>query len=371
MSIEKIPGGGTRVRWRDPNGRQYKKTFSNQTEAKRFEAAVTTDMARGAWTDPRAGRVRFGAFASDWLDTTVHLKPATRVSYEMLLRRYVVPAFGPLRMGTIERVTVHVWVSQMKAAGAGAGTLRNAYRVLSLVLAEAVRSKLIAVNPAADIDLPRSRKQEMRFLHPQEIRTLAGEIDPRFRALVLTAGFTGLRWGELAALRVHRVDLLHATIDVRESVSEVGGHLEEVGTKTGERRTVPLPRFLLDELSQHLGCYSSTDGYVFTASQGGPLRHQNFTRRHYKPALRRAGLDPATRFHDLRHSAASIAINGGANVLLVQKMLGHASATLTLDTYAHLWESKKQELRESLDDAWSATVSSEVIERPAVRKLRS
>jgi integrase len=241
---------------------------------------------------------------------------------------------------------------------AGPGTIRNAYRVLSRVLAEAVRSRLIATNPAIDVDLPRSRKQEMRFLTPQELRSLANTIESRFRALIVTAGFTGLRWGELAALRAQHLDLLHGAIDVREAVSEVGGHLVEVGTKTYEQRTVPLPRFLCAELTEHLGSFASPAGLVFTSLQGNGLRRNNFYRRHFKPALRRAGLDPAVRLHDLRHTAASIAINQGASVVLVQRMMGHASATVTLDTYTHLFESREQHLRDNLDQAWLEAQSS-------------
>jgi integrase len=265
-----------------------------------FTGDLQEARARGAWTDPRAGRVRFGDFASAWLDTTVHLKPATRASYEMLLRLYVLPSFGQLRIGAIERVTVQAWLSELKAAGAGAGTIRNAYRILSRVLGEAVRSRLIAANPAADVRLPKSRKKEMHFLTPEEIGRLADAVEPRFSSLILVAGFTGLRWGELAALRVGRLDLLHGAIDVRDAVSEVGGRIVEVGTKTWQRRTVPVARFLCDELTEHLGRFSSPDGLVFTAPQGGPLRRQNFYRRHFKPALWRSGLDPALTFHDLR-----------------------------------------------------------------------
>jgi len=172
------------------------------------------------------------------------------------------------------------------------------------------------------------------------------------RALILMAGFTGLRWGELAALHREHLDLLRGSVDVRYSVSEVNGHIEEVGTKTGERRTVPLPKFLCDVLLEHLGQFSSPDGHVFASPEGGPLRRQNFYSRYFKPALGRAGLDPKLRFHDLRHSAASIAINRGANVLQVQNMLGHSSATVTLDTYSHVFPSLAEQLREDLDAAY-------------------
>jgi len=183
------------------------------------------------------------------------------------------------------------------------------------------------------------------------------------------AGYTGLRWGELAALRPKHLDLLRGTVDVREALSEVGGHLETVSTKTGKERTVGLPRFLCDLLGEHLARYPGE--YVFTAPESGPLRRHNFYRRVWKRALRDAGLDEATRFHDLRHSAASIAINRGANVLQVQGMLGHSSATVTLDTYSHEFPALAEQLRDGLDAAYreSHAASMRLLEGPEVVEI--
>ena len=153
-------------------------------------------------------------------------------------------------------------------------------------------------------------------------------------------------------LRLEDLDLLRAIVDVRRSTSEVNGQLQEVETKSGERRTVPIPRVLCRILTEHLGQYSSPDGWVFTSPAGQRLRRHNFYRRHFKPAVGRARLDPGLRFHDLRHSAASIAINRGANVLQVQQMLGHSSATVTLDTYGHILPALAEQLRQSLDEAF-------------------
>jgi integrase len=351
VSIRKKASGKYEARYYDPRGRLRGKSFATKTAARQFLAEIETDKRRGEWVDPRSGQVRFRDFAEDWLATIADRKPSTRARYESLLRVWITPHFGDLRLSSIERVQIQAWLAQLRATGVGSGTVRNAFRVLSSVLAEAAHSKLIAANPATGFKLPAPRREEMRFLTPSEIRRLADAIEPPFRALVLMAGFTGLRWGELAALHREHLDLLRGSVDVRYSVSEVNGHIEEVGTKTGERRTVPLPKFLCDILLDHLGHFSSPDGLVFTSPEGGPLRRQNFYSRHFKPALGRSGLDPL-RFHDLRHSAASIAINRGANVLQVQNMLGHSSATVTLDTYSHVYPALAEQLREDLDAAY-------------------
>jgi integrase len=299
-SIRQSPSGKFEARYRDPHGRLRGKTFRRKSDERRFLVAVEADKQRGTWTDPRSGRITVRDFAMAWLETTVHLKPSTRKSYEMLLRRYVIPNFGGLRLASIQRIQVQAWLSEMVGAGVGAGTVRNAYRVLSAILAEAERSRVITANPAKKIPLPKSRAQDMHFLLPEEIGRLADAMHPRFKALILTAGFTGLRWGKLAALRVEHLDLLRGTIDVRESVTEVGGRLERIATKSGERRTVPIARFLTEVLGEHIKQFLGAEGSVFTSPEGGPLRHQNFYRRHFKPALRQAGLDPGVRFHDLR-----------------------------------------------------------------------
>jgi integrase len=149
---------------------------------------------------------------------------------------------------------------------------------------------VIQRNPAKRIPLPKSTREEMRFLSAEQIRVLADAIDPRHRALILMAGFTGLRWGELAGLRAEHLDLLRGTVNVREALTEAGSEVVRVvPTKTGQRRTVPLPRFLSKVLTEHLASYPGPDGFVFSSTEGGPLRRNNFYRRHFKPALRQAG----------------------------------------------------------------------------------
>lgn len=353
-------GGNYVACYRDPLGKQRSKSFRTKAEAKGFLASVEFSKQRGDWTDPRRGKVKFGDFSRRWLETTVHLKPSTRTSYEMLLRRHVLPYFENAPLAQIERVHIQAWVADLMKKGAGPGTVRNAYRILARVMGEAERSRMIARTPATKVPLPKSQRGEMHVLTPEEIDRLADSVYPRYRALILTAGFTGLRWGELAALKVEHVDLLRKVVQVKQSLTEAGGgRVEIVPTKTGEHRTVPLPKFLCKVLAEHVAQYPSAEGWLFSPRDGGPMRHSNFQSRHFKPGLKTAGLDPSTRIHDLRHSAASIAIARGANVKEVQQMLGHASATVTLDTYSHVFPSLAENLRDRMQAAYEATKGKE------------
>ena len=171
---------------------------------------------------------------------------------------------------------------------------------------------------------------------------------PEYSLLVRFAAYTGLRAGELGALRVCRLDLLRRRVEVTESVSEVKGHLVFGPTKTYQNRSVPIPRFLCEEIALAL-TGKGPDDFVFSAPEGGPLRHGNFYARHFKPALRHAGLPKAVRFHDLRHTFAGFLIAEGAHPRAIMERMGHSSITVTLNTYGHLLPGLEEHVTEALD----------------------
>ena len=171
--------------------------------------------------------------------------------------------------------------------------------------------------------------------------------------MIFTAAYTGLRWGELASLHVDRVNLLRGTVDVAEAMTETNGHLATAPTKTGARRTVSLPRFLSDMLAGHIAAFPTTTGLVFSSAEGQPLR-RNLYRRHFKPAVRNAGLPEALRFHDLRHSCAAMLIAQGAHPKEIQERLGHSTIRLTFDRYGHLFPGLDERLREGLEAGYRA-----------------
>jgi integrase len=179
--------------------------------------------------------------------------------------------------------------------------------------------------------------------------------------LVDTAAYSGMRAGELAALRVGRLDLLAGRAEVVESITEVAGKLVAGPTKTNLRRTVRLPRFLCDELGAYLADRPHEPGaHVFTMSAGGPLRQSSVTTKLFKPAVRAVGLDPRLRFHDLRHTCASLLIREGASVKAIQAQLGHATASVTLDRYGHLFPDELEHLADRLERARADALASGV-----------
>jgi integrase len=195
---------------------------------------------------------------------------------------------------------------------------------------------------------------KMRFLTPAEIARLADAIRPSYRALVLVGAYGGLRIGELAGLRRSRVDLLRGTVEVAEIVTEVGGQLRVGPPKTrASRRTVGLPRAVVEELAAHLAAPAKPDALVFTAPKGGPLRVIAFRARIWRPATRTAGLD-GLRIHDLRHTAVALWIAAGANPKEVAARAGHTSVSFTLDRYGHLYPESDAALRDRLDAIYSA-----------------
>jgi integrase len=247
---------------------------------------------------------------------------------------------------------VQKWISSIELAPA---SVRYVHRVFSLIMELAVRDKRIPSNPGTGVRLPRVARPDKRFLTAEEVHRLADaaaqypipEVGEQYRALVLVLSFCGLRWGEVAALRVKRVDLLRRRLTVAESVTEVSGRLTWGTPKSHQARQVPIPRSLVTLLTEVVAG-KGPDELVFTTWRGKPLRNLNFRRDVFDRAAEDAGLDGLTP-HELRHTAASLAVSAGASVKSIQAMLGHSSAAMTLDVYAGLFDADLDGVAERMD----------------------
>jgi integrase len=358
------------VRYRDGDRRQRKRSFERKLDAQRFARSVETDLLRGDWIDPRRGQEPFGEWAAKWLETLGNRKPKTRESYESIVRKHLVPRFGTTPIGSIDYPCVLGFVTELQRAELGPGTIRNVRDVLRLVLGLAVKSGALNVNPLIDVPVSRTARDEMIFLEPDQVMALAAEVSrpparyrrgerrsdgyPEYGLLVKFAAFTGLRAGELVALRRKRLDLLRRRVEIRESASEAYGALQIVATKTYESRTVPIPASLIDDLLEHVGV-AQPDQFVWQSPEGGPFRYSNWFKRHFKPAVARAGLPADTRFHDLRHSYAAMLIAQRAHPRAIMERMGHSTITVTLDTYGHLFPKLDAALDEALDGMYRAS----------------
>ncbi|MCZ4078909.1 site-specific integrase [Rhodococcus sp. H36-A4] len=241
--------------------------------------------------------------------------------------------------------------------------MKKSHHAMSMILDVAVRDNRIAANPAAKLNLPRSRHDEPTFLTRDQVFTLAEKAGPG-ELVVLTLGFNVLRWGEMAALKVRRWDAARRRLTVAESVTEINGTPNWGTPKTHASRTIPVPTWLADRITESVEG-KGPDDLLFSTRSGGVLRNKNARRYWFDQAVVDARL-PRVTPHDLRHTAASIAISVGANVKAVQRMLGHASAAMTLDLYAGLFEDDLNDVADRIEGPSTASVTALRVVRDAL-----
>lgn len=346
-SVTRNPRDGRWLaRWRDPEGRQRKKSFARRIDAQRWLDQLQADQHRGDYVAPAASKVTVAQAAAVWSLSLSHLKPSTRQRYQGVVHTHVVPTWGGRPLGSITHSDVTRWIGDLSESGLRPASVRQVHRVFSLIMDSQVLDGRISRNPASSVRLPRVSRSEPRFLTVDELQRLVTESRSGGFTILFLA-MTGLRFGELAALRVRRLDLVRRRASIAESVTEVSGQLAWSTPKTHQTRSVPIPASLIEPL-RRLVADGGPDDLVFRSPAGHPLRLTNWRRDVFDPACRRAGIDRATP-HDLRHTAASFAIASGANVKAVQRMLGHASAAMTLDVYAGLFPDDLDAVAVSLD----------------------
>ncbi len=349
--IEKVArekGYAWRVGYRGPNRRQRYRTFKRRADAALFAATVETDLARGDWTDPLLGKVTIAEWARQVEASRLNRRSSTIARDDSYLRSLVLPAFGELRLVEVQPIAVQQWVAALNEAGYAPATIRKAYEILGRIFTAAVESRLIARSPCQGVKLPKIQQTEKRFLSPTEIEHLASTVHPRYRALVLTAAYSGARFGELAGLGRQHYEPLKRTIRIERNLSEVRGHLTFGETKTrASRRPISIPSWLVDVLAEHITTYPGDDDLIFTAPAGGPLRRTTFRTRFWKPAVQASVGEPC-RFHDMRHTHVALLIEQGAHPSVIASRLGHTSVRTVLDVYGHLFEGLDRDIADSL-----------------------
>jgi integrase len=329
-----------------PEGRKVSKSFDRRKDAADWLTTVENSKLTGSYVDPGRSKITVKAWAQQWITSKSNLAPKTRDRYEGIIRAHIEPRWGKVQLAKVTHAEVQRWIAGVDAAPA---TVKKVHRVMSMLMAYAVADDRLARNPADKISLPRVGHAEKRFLTHQQVHDLAEAVGAEYQLVVLFLAYTGLRWGEMAALRVCRLDFLRRRALIAESVTPVKGVMTFGPTKGHERREVPIARFLLEDLSQHVAGKAPTD-LVFTGMRGAALRYPVFQRGALNQACERLGI-PRLTPHELRHTAASLAIASGADIKVVQQMLGHKSATMTLDQYGHLFGDRLDIVADAMDAA--------------------
>ncbi|HEY5222314.1 MAG TPA: tyrosine-type recombinase/integrase [Microbacteriaceae bacterium] len=359
-AYESAAGKRYRVRYRKPDHSQTdKRGFNTKREAELFLASVEMKKATGEYIDPTAARATVDRLGHAWLSSRSHLKPSSRYVYESAWRLHVEPRWGRTMIGTIRHSDVQAWVTQLSNGTEvkkpkSPTIVRRCHDILAGILDSAVRDHLIPSNPARGVKLPRRVSREHVYLTNDPVAKLL-EACSDHAAIVAILAYTGLRWGEATALRVRDVDTGRRRLSVAENAVYVNGAIVVGTPKTHERRSVPYPQFLSTPLAA--ACEGKRrDDIVFDDGLGGYQKTPTMTvNSWWDRALDKAHL-PAMTIHDLRHTAASLAVSAGANVKAVQRMLGHASAAMTLDTYSDLFDDDLDAVADRLHDAAFSSV---------------
>jgi len=367
-AVRELHSGQWQARYRGPDGitRPADHTFPNKTAAERWLTRKETEILDGDWIDPDTGQVPFGQYAQAWVNERPGLRPKTIELYRYLLHRHLLPALGASPVADIREPNVRRWRKQLLDADVSEITVAKAYRLLKAVMNTAVDDGMIRRNPCRIKGAAQEASPERPVLNVAQVYELADAIDPRYRALVLLGTFGSLRWGELAALRRCDVDLAAGTIRVERQLTLTTSGGQQFGppkTNAG-RRVVPVPAMIVPELAQHMSQYieDRDTALIFTSPEGMPLRHSNFTRRVWLPAVRQAGLS-GVHFHDLRHAGNTFTAHAGANLRELMARMGHSTSRAAM-IYLHSTDERQRTLADAVDKAARADLR-QAKKRPA------
>jgi integrase len=339
------------LRYIDADGTAKRTTVTGKTQREVRDKAKEVRQRLDKRQPPRDVRKTVGAFSTEWLGSTLEVsdrRESTKRLYASLAKKHIIgDRLGALPLDQLTPRRIEGWVSELRAAGLSASTIRSTYTVLRAILDTAVRDRSIAENPAAVVKRPRVEHHEAESLTPVLVRALLEAAhSSRYAELFTLMVNTGLRRGEALALRWPDVDFERKTVRVRGTLTRIGGSLTVTEPKTEKsRRTVamsPTVESLLRDVKVtqrqerlRAGSQWRATGFVFTTELGEPCDPRNALRA-LKVAAGKAGLPSTIGLHTLRHSAASVMLTNGVPLKVVSEILGHSSIAITGDIYGHV-----------------------------------
>jgi integrase len=376
-----------------PDGRPefITKTYKKLGDAKDFLTKTRQDKNEGKVV--RESKLTLSQFLDKWLDSVKQsVRPQTAESYRWSLDHYVRPALGGKRLDQITPLVIQAHFQALaeqtftrrvraprpaKTAKTAdkdapvyvtreyklsARTIRYAQSLLGAALRQAVRWRILAYNPAADVEKVRQPRREMQALGADDAKRFLAAIEgTRYDVLFKLALFTGMRPGEYLGLKWQDLDLKKGAITIQRTlVKSAGGYRFDEPKTDRSRRTIPIPAGVVEALRRHkaeqlkerlkLGGGWEQPDLVFTNEIGGFVERQNLLRRHFRKALKAAGLPATLRLYDLRHTAATLLLAAGVHPKVASERLGHASITMTLDTYSHVMPDMQREASDKMEE---------------------
>lgn len=349
-----------RARWRSPDGGSRSQRFELRRDAVTFLATVETAKTSGAYSDPSEGRrTTVRRHAETWAAAQTW-RPQSRTRVESALRNHIYPKLGSRPIGSLRPTELAGFIRNLQETKRlSPATVRFIGWMLKAILASAVDDRVIGRNPAAKLRLPAATKRKVVPLTVFQVGALARAMPKRYRRAILVGAATGLRIGELVGLSLDDIDTEENVIHVRRQVLALRGQsltLGPVKTKSSERE-IPVPesviRVLLEQVAEH---GAGPENVIFSTSLG-TLVAPSVLRASFDLALGRAKLPAGTVPHDLRHTFASTLLDAGCSIKELQARLGHATATETLNTYAHVMPDTEDRARAAIDVVLSRITS--------------
>lgn len=339
----------------DNDGKRQRKTLKNgstKTRAKEILREIEDQISRGTYLPDKKTPI-FSEVAKDWLE---HKKMNLRNSTWSVYEGHTLNHFkdlDALKINLITTATIEKYITDRQNQGMNILTLRKILVSLGQIMGYAVRHKYIDFNPVREAERPRgqgaTQKKKIRILTPDEIKALLDvEPDQKYNTLFRLAIFSGARQGELLGLKWSDMDWINNQIHIQRTFNNQAWYDVKTGTSN---RKIDLGPSMITELKKwKLACPKSDLDLMFPNEAGEPINHNNMTSRYFYPALTDAKIDQI-RFHDLRHTYASLMIEQGENIKYIQSQLGHSNPTVTWNVYAHLMKSTNQEAAIRLENA--------------------
>lgn len=359
------------ARWRDDNRQQRTKVFDTIRDARAWLVKVEGDLARGAYVDHKAGKIRLREHAERYLANQT-TDPASQHQLRLRFRVHIIPALGGRELRALKPSVVQSWVAGLQTELAP-NYVRVIVANLSACLQAAVDDQLIATNPcrSASVRAPSLERRKVTPWPAERVAAVRAELDARYQELVTVGAGLGLRQGEAFGLAVEDIDFLRGVVHVNRQVKQLDNRLVFALPKRGKQRDVPLPESVALRLAAHLQAYPAvevglpwrvptgkavTARLLFTSGADNAINRKTFMRWTWWPALERAGA-PGGRengMHALRHYFASVVLDGGASIRDLADWLGHSDAGFTLRTYTHLMPASDTRMKAAVDRAFRA-----------------
>jgi integrase len=349
-----------------PDGMRKRKTIYGKEREEVAEKLIEALSNRNRGLVFDADNLKLGEYLGRWLTDSVRdtVRPTTFERYEQVVRLHIRPVLGKVKLKNLTSAHVRGLYRQKLDSGLSSRTVQYVHVTLHKALKQAIADGLIPRNVTEAVKPPQVRREEMQPLTAEQVKVLFKAVKgDRLEALYVLAVTAGLRQGELLGLKWDDIDLEVGTLRVRRTLTTAkGGPVLSAPKTRGSRRTVRLSQMALEALRSHLerqleeidsvGSMWRENGLIFASESGEPLSRQHVTARRFKPLLKRAGLPPI-RFHDLRHSCATLLLSKNVNPKIVSEMLGHATIAITLDTYSHVLPTMQESAARAMEAALS------------------